>query len=110
MCEDGEEQPHPDDEEDDEVRFFRRALFRQFLTRLPLQLFAADFDPTPPSRDERTVHLEVADDKLVAKTPDGTRIGTPALGKSATTPRASPAPKPRASCGLLLPIPSLVSR
>ncbi|KAL8280298.1 hypothetical protein RQP46_007215 [Phenoliferia psychrophenolica] len=66
------------------------------------ELFAADFDGSPPSRDDRTVHLEVADDKLIAKTPDGTRVGTPALGQSATAPKPSPstsaaATKPRAS-------------
>ncbi|KAI5475050.1 E3 ubiquitin-protein ligase TRIP12, partial [Pseudohyphozyma bogoriensis] len=62
------------------------------------ELFATDFDAAPQSRDERTVHLEVNDDKLVAKTPDGTRVGTPTLGKSASTSKlAPPAPKPRAS-------------
>ncbi|KAK4698568.1 E3 ubiquitin-protein ligase TRIP12, partial [Phenoliferia sp. Uapishka_3] len=60
------------------------------------ELFAADFDGSPPSRDDRTVHLEVADDKLIAKTPDGTRVGTPVPGKSATVPKPA-APKPRPS-------------
>ena len=63
-----------------------------------LQLFAGAFDPSPALRDERPVNLEVADDgsKVIAKTPDGTRVGTPTLGKSASTP-GSAAPKPRGS-------------
>jgi E3 ubiquitin-protein ligase TRIP12 len=43
------------------------------------------------------VHLEVADDKLIAKTPDGTRVGTPQLGKAATTPAHPVVAKARGS-------------
>lgn len=62
-----------------------------------LQLFAGGFDASPPSRDERPVNLEVADDgsKVVAKTPDGTRVATPTIAGSSSRP--PPAPKPRAS-------------
>ncbi|GAA5888057.1 hypothetical protein JCM5296_005418 [Sporobolomyces johnsonii] len=66
------------------------------------ELFAGAFEPPPPSRDERPVHLEVNDDggggsKLVAKTPDGTRVATPTIGQAATssTSRPSPAPTPK---------------
>lgn len=43
--------------------------------------------------------MEVADDgsKLIAKTPDGTRVGTPTPGHSASTPAATPDAKPRTS-------------
>ena len=59
------------------------------------QLFADGFDASPPSRDERPVNLEVADDgsKVVVKTPDGTRVSTPTPSK--TTPRS--VAKPRSS-------------
>ncbi|SGZ20511.1 BQ5605_C021g09283 [Microbotryum silenes-dioicae] len=65
--------------------------------------FPDELDPVAAPRDERPVNLEVADDgsKVIAKTADGTRVGTPTLGNSASTPRATPttsqAPKPRAS-------------
>ncbi|SCZ87897.1 BZ3500_MvSof-1268-A1-R1_Chr2-3g05365 [Microbotryum saponariae] len=65
--------------------------------------FPDELDPVAAPRDERPVNLEVADDgsKVIAKTPDGTRVATPTLGNSASTPRATPttsqAPKPRAS-------------
>ncbi|CEQ41607.1 SPOSA6832_03348, partial [Sporobolomyces salmonicolor] len=67
------------------------------------ELFAGAFEPSPPSRDERPVHLEVNDDggggsKLVAKTPDGTRVATPTIGQAATSStssRLSPAPTPK---------------
>ncbi|KAK4050250.1 Ubiquitin fusion degradation protein 4 [Microbotryomycetes sp. JL201] len=56
-------------------------------------LFADDFE----QRDERPVNLEVADDKVVAKTPDGTRVGTPTLSQTSETTSRPSAPKPRAS-------------
>lgn len=61
------------------------------------QLLTGAFDPATPLRDERPVNLEVADDgsKVIAKTPDGTRVGTPTRGDP--TPRSSADPKPRAS-------------
>ncbi|SCV74863.1 BQ2448_7892 [Microbotryum intermedium] len=65
--------------------------------------FPDELDPVVAPRDERPVNLEVADDgsKVIAKTPDGTRVGTPTLGNSASTTRATPTtsqtPKPRAS-------------
>ncbi|KAK4049890.1 Ubiquitin fusion degradation protein 4 [Microbotryomycetes sp. JL221] len=80
-------------------------------------LFADDLQSSTAQRDERPVNLEVADDKVVPKTPDGTRVGTPNLsqtpgnvGSAATSgtiagPESSTsasetrpsAPKPRAS-------------
>jgi len=58
---------------------------------------AAGMEGTPPSRDERPVNLEVADDgsKMVAKTPDGTRVGTP-IG-AGQAPKASSQTKARPS-------------
>ncbi|GAA5832992.1 hypothetical protein JCM11251_006474 [Rhodosporidiobolus azoricus] len=70
-------------------------------------LFAGTLDPAPAQpRDERLVQLEVEEgaDKVVAKTPDGTRVATPqpAAGTSAapsasSRPSPAPTPKPRAS-------------
>ncbi|GAA5894262.1 hypothetical protein JCM6882_007615 [Rhodosporidiobolus microsporus] len=70
-------------------------------------LFAGTLDPAPAQpRDERLVQLEVEEgaDKVVAKTPDGTRVATPqpAAGTSAAAstsshPSPAPTPKPRAS-------------
>ncbi|KAM0786305.1 hypothetical protein ACM66B_001783 [Microbotryomycetes sp. NB124-2] len=61
-------------------------------------LFADDFERAPAQRDERPVNLEVADDKVVAKTPDGTRVGTPTLSQASGPAASRPsAPKPRAS-------------
>ncbi|GAA6003606.1 hypothetical protein JCM10207_003505 [Rhodosporidiobolus poonsookiae] len=68
-------------------------------------VFAGSLDPTPPGpRDERPVQLEVDEgaDKVVAKTPDGTRVATPQPAKPADAPasasssRPSPAPTPKA--------------
>lgn len=49
-----------------------------------------------PARDDRPVNLEVAADgsKVTAKTPDGTRVGTPVQGTSASTPSTAPKPRP----------------
>lgn len=98
LCQD-EDDEHDDEEEVSQPYsdFCVRDRKLICLFQMLLQLFAEDFDPAPPSRDERTVHLEVNDDKLVAKTPDGTRVGTPTLGKSASSSRLSTAPKARAS-------------
>lgn len=72
------------------------------------EMFESDFDAPPPaSRDDRPVNVEVADDsgKIVASTPNGTRVGTPgAASKPSPAPsaaesstRPSMPPKPRAS-------------
>lgn len=63
-----------------------------------MQLFAGSLDAPQPPREDKPVSLEVADDKLVAKTPDGTRITTPQPAKApdSSSSRPSPAPTPKA--------------
>ncbi|GAA5940144.1 hypothetical protein JCM10213_008342 [Rhodosporidiobolus nylandii] len=72
-------------------------------------LFAGSISSPPqPPKDERLVQLEVeegSDNKVVAKTPDGTRVatptpakpGSPAPASSSSRPSPAPTPKPRAS-------------
>ncbi|GAA5852212.1 hypothetical protein JCM8547_006700 [Rhodosporidiobolus lusitaniae] len=92
----------------EEEAAYQRAVAREAAAMRDDALFAGTLNPTPSvPRDERPVQLEVEEgaDKVVAKTPDGTRVGTPTLAKpadqplSASSSRPSPAPgsKPRAS-------------
>ncbi|BGP25982.1 E3 ubiquitin-protein ligase TRIP12 [Rhodotorula toruloides] len=69
-------------------------------------LFAGRVDGASAPKDDKPVHLEVNDEgenggKLVAKTPDGTRVATPqpaAKGSTSTaSPGSAPSSKPRAS-------------
>ncbi|GAA5981258.1 hypothetical protein JCM11641_005626 [Rhodosporidiobolus odoratus] len=68
-------------------------------------LFAGTIDSSPPApQHERLVQIEVAegaDAKIVAKTPDGTRVSTPNPTQAdptaaSTSARPSPAPTPKA--------------
>ncbi|GAA5905899.1 putative ubiquitin-protein ligase UFD4 [Sporobolomyces salmoneus] len=76
------------------------------------EVFAGRVEPEVPSasRDERPVNLEVDKDaggssKIVAKTPDGTRVATPVFGSTAaSTSTSNPAPaRPSSSSALSKP-------
>ncbi|GAA5933715.1 putative ubiquitin-protein ligase UFD4 [Sporobolomyces koalae] len=69
-------------------------------------VYAGRLDPEDVAapRDDRPVNLEANEDaaggsKLIAKTPDGTRVATPTLSSTsaATSARPAPAPKSRSS-------------
>ncbi|GAA6035633.1 hypothetical protein JCM8097_004938 [Rhodosporidiobolus ruineniae] len=107
----GLEEPAPeaeDDamEDDEEEAPPPRASLADNLALRDDPLFAGTLDPAAP-KDERMVQLEVeegSDAKVVAKTPDGTRVATPtpATGApkadppaSSSSSRPSPAPTPK---------------
>ncbi|BGP41601.1 Ubiquitin fusion degradation protein 4 [Rhodotorula kratochvilovae] len=62
-------------------------------------LYAGSLDGPQLPREDKPVNLEVTDEKVVAKTPDGTRVATPqpakAAAASSSSSRPSPAPTPQ---------------
>ncbi|GAA5841950.1 hypothetical protein JCM9279_003167 [Rhodotorula babjevae] len=62
-------------------------------------LFAGALDAPQPPREDKPVSLEVTGEKVVAKTPDGTRVATPQPAKpvdaASSSSRPSPAPTPQ---------------
>ncbi|GAA5900666.1 hypothetical protein JCM8208_000560 [Rhodotorula glutinis] len=62
-------------------------------------LFAGALDAPQQPREDKPVSLEVTGEKVVAKTPDGTRVATPQPAKPAdaasSSSRPSPAPTPQ---------------
>jgi len=63
------------------------------------QLFAGSLEAPQLPREDKPVSLEVTGEKVVAKTPDGTRVATPQPAKPAepasSSSRPSPAPTPQ---------------